>query len=269
MRTLIDRNALGRHSINKYKFKVLAMGPEREEETVPASVLSGSEASEEPVPQQTAPAERVPAGAEPPASSKDELIESLLKKADEMSSSVIKMQMKLEEAEASYRTQLEAERKKAYEEGVEAGREALQREKEQEQQEGMSRFSASVQTLELRAKEFSEALESVHAELVHAAIDIAREVILIEVGEQSGAIAARMASQLIKELQEASRITLRVNPADHGPLSEAVGSLERVEIVSDSAVSRGGVVAISNAGNIDAEVMKRFERVKHAARSGE
>jgi flagellar assembly protein FliH len=269
MRTLIDRNALERHSINKYKFKVLAMGPEREEETAPASVLAAGEPrSEETVREQDA-EERMPAGAEPAAGSRDELVESLLKKADEMSSSVIKMQMKLEEAEASYKTQLEAERAKAYEEGVASGREALMQEQAQEQQEGMSRFGVSVETLELRAKEFGDALDAVHTELVHAAIDIAREVILIEVGERSGAIATKMASQLIEELQEASKITLRVNPADHGPLSEAVGPLERVEIVSDSAVSRGGVVAISNAGNIDAEVMKRFERVKHAALSGE
>lgn len=266
MRTVIDRSALERHTVNKYKFKVLAMGAEREEERPPASVLAAAAGAEEKPPKAAVAA---PASAEPSRESRDDLVESLLKKADEMSSSVIKMQMKLEEAEASYRVQIEAERQKAYEEGIAAGREALLREREQEQREGMSRFTASVQTLELRAKEFSDALEAVHTELLHAAIEIAREVILIETGERSSEIAKRMASQLIGELQEASKITLRVNPADHGPLSEALGQLDRVEIVSDSAVSRGGVVAISNAGNIDAEVMKRFERVRHAALSGE
>ena len=39
-------------------------------------------------------------------------------------------------------------------------------------------------------------------------------------------------------------------------------SLERVEIVADSAVSNGGVIAISDAGNVDAQISKRFERVK-------
>ncbi|MEA1916045.1 MAG: hypothetical protein U9N42_00790 [Campylobacterota bacterium] len=35
--------------------------------------------------------------------------------------------------------------------------------------------------------------------------------------------------------------------------------------MSDSAVSAGGVVAISDAGNIDSDLMKRYERVKEMA----
>ena len=49
MKTVIDRNALGRHSIDKYKFKVLAMGAGREEEAPKASVLvAGEPAAQEP-----------------------------------------------------------------------------------------------------------------------------------------------------------------------------------------------------------------------------
>ncbi len=264
MKTVIDRNALERHSIDKYKFKVLAMGAGREEESSKPSVLVAGE----PAVQEQPAAQPEPAAAPVSAERRDELVESLLKKADEMSSSVIKMQMKLEEAEATYRRELEEARTKAFEEGVQAGREQLMREREDALNGGVAQFAASVRTLELRSKEFTEALAALREELVHAAIDIAREVILIEAGERSSAIAKKMASQLIAELQEASRITLRVNPADHGPVSEAVGTLEQVDIVSDSAVSRGGVVAISNAGNIDAEVMKRFERIKNAALAG-
>ena len=74
-----------------------------------------------------------------------------------------------------------------------------------------------------------------------------------------------MGDELIKELQSASKITLRVNPKNHGFISEHVGSLEHIEVLSDSAVSEGGVVAVSDAGNIDAQVSKRFQKVKKAA----
>ena len=89
----------------------------------------------------------------------------------------------------------------------------------------------------------------------------------MEVSENSAKIAKVLASELIKELQSASKVSLKVNPADHGVISESVGSLKHVEVVSDSAISKGGVVAISDAGNIDAEISKRFDRVKKAALS--
>ena len=260
-KSVIDKYSLENHAIDKYKFKVLSMGGETR-----TSVFAEEEVPTSPTP--SAPAadtsETPPVG----GGSRDELVESLLKKADDMSSNVIKMQMKIEEMEAVHKAALETERAKAFEEGAAAGREAALSDEAIRQREVIERFNVSVKTLETQAGEFSKALEGIKGELLHAALDIAKEVVAIELSERSGKIASTLAAQLIAELQEASKVTLRVNPADHGPVSEAVGSLDRVEVVSDGAVSRGGVVAISDTGNIDAEVMKRFERVKNAALSG-
>ncbi len=261
-KSVIDKYSLENHAIDKYKFKVLSMGGETR-----TSVFAEEEAPTAP----TASAPAADTSEMPPVGgggSRDELVESLLKKADDMSSNVIKMQMKIEEMEAVHKAALETERAKAFEEGAAAGREAALSDEAVRQREVTERFNVSVKTLETQAGEFSKALEGIKGELLHAALDIAKEVVAIELSERSGKIASTLAAQLIAELQEASKVTLRVNPADHGPVSEAVGSLDRVEVVSDSAVSRGGVVAISDTGNIDAEVMKRFERVKNAALSG-
>ena len=263
MKTVINKSRHDRHTIDKYKFKVLAMGTSEAPAEAKSSVFS---AQEVPIPV-TAP----PAAEEAPAvgmGSRDELVESLLKKADDMSSNVIKMQMKIEDMEVAHKSALEAERAKAYEEGMAAGREAALKEDAAGQKAAVERFGVSVKSLEEQAKTFNQALENIKSELLYAALDIAKEVISIEVSDRSSQIAKTLATQLINELQEASKITLRVNPADHGMISEAVGSLDRVEVISDSAVNRGGVVAISDSGNIDAEVMKRFERVKSAALSG-
>ena len=75
-------------------------------------------------------------------------------------------------------------------------------------------------------------------------------------------IAKVLGDELIKELQSASKIRLRVNPKNHGAIPEHVGSSEHIEVISDSAVSEGGVIVISDAGNIDAQISKRFQRVK-------
>jgi flagellar assembly protein FliH len=263
--SVINNENLESHIVDKYNFKVLSLGPndKTEEKT---SVFDAT--------QQEHTKENHPARRESDVdssalseSSKDSLIESLMQKTDEMSSNFIKLQMKLESMTEEHQRELEEIREKAYEEGFEAGKKAALEDIESNRANGLEQFANSVATLENSAKEFSTALEGIKKDLINAALDIAQEVVSLEVSENSSAVATVLSSELIKELQSASKITLKVNPKDHGYISEHVGTLENVEVVSDSAVSEGGVVAISDAGNIDSEISKRFERVKKAALS--
>ena len=254
MDVVIPSSRSGEHAISKYQFKIL-------------SSLSGSsigEASEEigktlPKPEETS-------GVTHPSapSSKDELIESLLKKADEMSSNVIKMQMRLEAMQEEHAQALEEAKAVAYQEGISAGIAQEQAQSLSRKESAQDQIAASVKTLENVAAQFAGALEAVQKELTHTALEIAKEVIGIETQEKSAKIAAKLSADLIEELKEASKITLRVNPADHGFISEKVGSLEHIEVLSDRAISPGGVVAISDAGNIDSEIKKRYERLKRS-----
>ena len=200
-------------------------------------------------------------------SSKDALIESLMKKTDDMSSNFIKLQMKLESMTEEHKKEIDSVKEESFAQGVEAGKKQADEDAEASMENGLEQFSSSVSTLENSAKEFESALEGIKKELISAALDISKEVVNVELNENSTEIAALLSNELIKELQNASKVTLKVNPKDHGALSEKIGSLEHVEIVSDSAVSQGGVIAISDAGNIDAQISKRFERVKRAALS--
>lgn len=263
MDIVIPKNETQGHIINKYKFKVLATGEAFGE---PKNVSD----MQQPLPEQgAAPAapiqEPVPHAAH---TGRDELVESLLKKTDDISSNFIKMQMKLEEQEEMHKAELEALRASVYEEGIAAGRAQMQEELQSMKNSAIDQFAASVKTLEASAADFSKGLDGIRGELLYAALDIAKEVVKSEIGERSGEIAKTLSEELIASLQEASKVTLRVNPADHGAVSERVGSLGHVEVISDSAVSPGGVIAISDAGNMDAEIMKRYERVKRAALSG-
>jgi len=266
MKTLIANDATEGHIISKYSFKVLGFGAPSTEPS--ASVLVNSEVSA--TPEDVAnPSSSEMAENSVETGSRDELVESLLKKTDDISSNFIKMQMKLEDADALHKVALEAAKKEAYESGIEDGRSQVFAEQEKASSEGSDQFANSVKTLETSASNFENALEGIHNELLHAALDIAKEVISKEVSADSMAIAKALSDGLIAELQSASKVTLKVNPKDHGAISEKVGSLEHIEVVSDSAVSPGGVIAISDAGNIDAEVMKRFAGVKKAALSAE
>lgn len=254
MDVVIQQNATGSHTISKYQFKILSS----------LSGMSVGEATHEinnlPMDEQPIVERRK----EESKSSKDELIESMMKKADEMSSNVIKMQMRLESMQEEHALALEEARKAAYAEGFEAGIAQEKASNAGASAQSHDLLAQSVKTLENAAAEFVSALDAIQKELTHTALDIAKEVIGIETAERSAKIAAKLSGDLIDELKDASKVTLRVNPADHGFISEKVGSLDHVEVLSDRAISPGGVVAISDVGNIDSEIKKRYERLKRS-----
>ncbi len=262
MKSVINETKSRQHTIDKYKFKVFSMSGQNEAEHTTSLAEQQLEA-----PSVAESVADIPGMPHKHSSVRDEMVESLLKKTDDVTSNFIKMQMKLEAMEEAHKTALEQIKKEAFEEGVQAGRSACENELSQSKEDSLAQFSESVKTLEASAQTFERSLGGIQDELMHAAIDIAKEVIAIDISEHGTEVAKKLSSSLIKELQNASKVTLKVNPADHGAISEHVGALEHIDVVSDSAISRGGVVAISDAGNIDSEVMKRFERVKRAALS--
>lgn len=277
MEIVITQDRAEKHKINKYTFKVLAMGAANEKVNVHGDdfqPLYASQTNESAQEDQSLGdsedfsevQERTHAN-EASSASKDALVESLLKKTDEMSSNFIKMQMKLEDKDEEMKVAVEEAKKLAYEEGVQAGISQEQSNGENSYSESLERFGDSVKTLEQSSETFSTALESIKSELLNAALEISKEVVDAEVSEHSSVVALSLSNTLIDELKEASAITLKVNPQDHGPISEQLGSLKHVEIVSDSAIGAGGVVALSDVGNIDSELIKRFERIKRAALS--
>lgn len=255
--TIITKENLNDHTVGKYQFKIL-------------SALNGAsvhEAAEElglEHTQNTVQEKQIYDAPQTTSTHKDELIESLLKKADEMSSNFIKMQMKLETLQEEHASVLEVAKKTSYDEGFAAGILGEQSQDSKRKEQAQDQLSSSVKTLESAADQFNSALESIKKELTLTALEIAREVIGIETQDNGAKIAAKLSQDLIEELGEASKIVLRVNPADHGFISEKVGSLAHVEVLSDRAISQGGVVAISDLGNIDSQIKKRFERLKRS-----
>ncbi len=264
MATVISQNKIQKHAVDKYNFKILAIGSESNDEFSKSSLVKETFSEGE------HPGRRGDDGVDSSAlstSSKESLIESLMQKTDEMSSNFIKLQMKLEAKEEEYLKNLAKAKEDSYAEGMEAGLQKASQNLQTDLTNGVAQFASSVHTLENSAKEFESALEGIKGELITAALDISKEVVGVELSQNSNEIAKILGSELIQELQSASKITLRVNPKNHGAISEHVGILEHIEVVSDSAVSEGGVIAISDAGNIDAQISKRFERVKRAALS--
>jgi len=263
MASVINDENMDSHVVEKYGFKVLSSGQKNSSELEKPSVFEPEHSKDEHPGRRESDVDSSALS----EGSKDSLIESLMKKTDDMSSNFIKLQMKLESMTEEHQKEILKIKEDSFAEGVEAGKKQAIEDGELSRSSGLDQFAKSVSTLENAAKEFDTALEGIKKELMSAAVDIAQEVVSIEIGENSSAIATVLSSELIKELQSASKITLKVNPKDHGAISEHVGAMQHIEVMSDSAVSEGGVIALSDAGNIDAEISKRFERVKRAALS--
>ena len=264
MATVITNEKIGNHSINKYNFKVLSSGENSDEfiEETSSNLIEEHTPEENP--------NRRSSDVDSSAisqSSKDALIESLMQKTDEMSSNFIKLQMKLEAKEDEYKVKLQKVKEEAFSEGIEEGRKKVAQEEKVNIANGLAQFSSSVSTLDKSAKDFDSALEVIKGELIVAALDISKEVIEKELSQNSQEVAKALGDKLIEELQGASKITLRINPKDYTEISKQVDLLSHVEVISDNAVSEGGVVAISDVGNIDSQISKRFEKVKRAALS--
>ena len=255
MATIINSDAIENHNVDKYNFKVIALGGSDDKKQENKHVA-------EHTPQPSA--SEVDSSALS-SNSKDSLIESLMQKTDEMSSNFIKLQMKLEAKEEEFANELKKAKEEAFAEGMQAGEAKAKEEIDKNLNVKLSLLEEGIRRLDTSAQEFSHALEGIKSELVVAALDIAKEVVKVEVSENSMDIAKVLADELIKDLQGASQINIKVNPKDHAAVSEHLGSLENIKVLSDSAVSEGGVIVISDAGNIDAQITKRFERVKKAA----
>jgi len=248
------------HIVKPYKFVELKES-EGDSEFTPFEATSQPRQSaaaqpEEEKPQQPSPYEK-------------EIIENLLKKIEELSQ-MVGNQPDSGECEQKLQqcfNQLSEEKKNAFEEGYKKAIEELKAKYDEEVRTLRSLFEDSIKKVGELNKIFEEKLSSIEKDLISVALDIAYEVIQKEVSENSKDVAKALADSVMQELKNAKKVTIKVNPKD----AEALKDVKGVEVVPDEAVKEGGIVIISDVGNIDAEIEERFKNVKEAilnARSG-
>ena len=189
-------------------------------------------------------------------------VEELLKKVDELSGSIIKLQMQIENQEGEFAKRLENEVARAREEALKQGFEEAEAKFQNEIKSLESRYLNSVAKLEAEAGKFENFLNSSESELSNTAIDIAKEIIKKEISSNSSSVAYTLAKSLIKELGEAKNLQIRVSVKDFDFLKEQFGSSENIQILADEAINVGGVIVMSDVGNLDGTIEARFEKIK-------
>ncbi len=190
-------------------------------------------------------------------------IEELLKKSDELSTNIIKLQMQIEKQEDDFNNrlikELERESQDAYEKGYQSAKDEL----ESSTNEIKDKFLNSIVTLEKEAIKGDDFLKHLEGELLSTSIEVAKEVISKELKNSSSDVAAALCKKLIEELKDAKNIKLKVNPADFDALQEIYSAIKNIDVQSDSAITKGGVIVLSDTGNLDGNISTRLDKVKN------
>lgn len=151
-------------------------------------------------------------------------------------------------------------RKRGYDDGNHAGREAADA--------TMNDMVATMRgLLEMARVERHKLIAAAEPELVRLAFGIAERVLHQQVALDRG-VAVEMAKVAIARLVERDTVTVRVNPADlermrdHRKELIAIGDIRSLRIVEDKRVDRGGVVIDSSGGTIDARIRTQLDEAR-------
>jgi len=191
-----------------------------------------------------------------------ELIEKLLKKSDELTSSIIRLEQQLQSQAKDCNDKLAHIKETSYQAGYNEGYNKAKQELEAKINDHLSKLVESLHKIEEVYKEYQSKAENIEKELVGVAVDIAEEVIEKELSKHSKEIALNLTKELLNDIKEATQIEIKVNPLDYDYIKDNL-NLDKIKVIPDNAISVGGVVILSDAGNIEAEIHKRFEAIKN------
>ncbi|HDZ5065102.1 TPA: flagellar assembly protein FliH [Campylobacter jejuni] len=255
------------HVVEGYRFKVISefdnhAGEKKHTQALDEENVNTPLNDEKPVEDnQTVVSTQVSPEAQAPAF-QSSFVEDLLKKTDEMSSNIIKLQMQIESQENEFNNRLNSELENAKEKFTKEGYDKAKEEFQKDLSDFKDKYLKSIAKLDNACENLENFIEKNEKELADTAIDIAKEVILKELELNSSKIAYALAKDLISELKGASAIELKVNTEDYEYLKEQFGQNAHIKVSLDDAISKGSVVIISDAGNIESNLNSRLTKIK-------
>ncbi|EDA4569304.1 flagellar assembly protein FliH [Campylobacter coli] len=264
---VISGGTSDQHVVEGYRFKVISEFDNHTEEKQYSQIsneenITTSSKDESPVEESQTPApSQVVQEVQTPAF-QPSFVEDLLKKTDEMSSNIIKLQMQIESQENEFNNRLNSELESAKEKFSKEGYEQARAEFEKELNDLRDKYLKSVSKLEEACVNLNAFIEKNEKELADTAIDIAKEVILKELENNSSKIAYALAKDLINELKGAGSIEIKVNSIDYNYLKEHFSENSHIKITLDDAISKGSVIILSDSGNIESNLNARLIKIK-------
>lgn len=259
---LIAKSHIEKHRISKYEFRPIVADSSETQSTPKDSASAPIESKiDMPISDNSA-----LSGASINANDtiEKELIEKLLQKTDELSSSLAKLQIQFEKQQLEMEERINTARNDAYKDGLREGEEKTRAALESDVQKEKTALIDSAINLGKVMKDSETHLRELEKELSAIAVDIAREVIAKEVEKDSAAIATALAKELLGSIADHTDVHLRVNNLDYPSVQESLKDYPKIKIEADSAVTKGGVIIANGGGIIDGSISNRYKTLKQS-----
>ncbi|EEO25330.1 flagellar assembly protein FliH [Helicobacter winghamensis] len=262
---IITEQHKNRHDIKKYNFRNMEIAPKAESQPNMESSIQ----EETPKPQPTmqiveTPQPPIEQSIDAPALKlfETEVVDKILQKSDVLAESLQKLQEQFDKQEKEINEKVSLARNEAKEQGYNEGYQKAKQELEAQINSQKELYALSIQRIDTNILESKNHILTLEKELSSIALDIAKEVITAEINTNSAKIASALARTLLQDIAQNTQVTLKVFPGDLEELKESLKDLNNVHLEADPAIAKGGVVILSNEGNIDGNIFMRFETLK-------
>lgn len=266
---IITSSNIQNHKVENYRFKVLLDDRvANEPQAVSQDNVDDVTHEENFVPQENETLENENtaaldvAPAQPQPKQNNFVHEEMLKKIETLSENVIKLQMQIESNEQEFQKRLESEINTAKENAYNEGKNDAKKNYDIEIEKLNEKLLKSVEKLDKKVLELDTFLNKTESELSGFAVDIAQEVIALELSENSSKIAYALSKEIIKDLRKDVKIKISVNPKDFSYIKEKYPE-NNFTILADDAINSGCVMVLSDELNVDANIKDRLNKVKN------
>jgi len=244
---VIDADKLKEHNVKKFEFASLDLNQEKKPSFNQALFSN----------QKTTDAPKV-AKEEPKEETTN--VDELFQKIESLTSDKINLEMELETVKKEFDERLKESNEIAYEKGKVEGVKDTQETLQDHNDELNIQLIKSITALDEQIQKHEEFLTSSEDELVEVSTIIAKKIIKKELEENSEIVAKILADTFINDLKEASAITLKVNPKDALYIQEHYKGQKNIKIDADDAINKGGIIILSDIGNIDGNIDTRVKK---------
>lgn len=156
--------------------------------------------------------------------------------------------------------EIDAIRKRAFEEGYLQGERAGRELGEKAFQPALERLSHSLEELVALKEKLCQQVEK---EAVRLSLEIARKIVKQQV-QMDPDIVLQLIKVAGQRITEKTSQVVKVHPLDYGVLIDKVAELEGMLLRADPSVDRGGCVIETDHGCIDARIDTQFEEVERS-----
>ena len=252
MGKIITSDELAQHNVKKFEFT--AIESINEEKTPFNKALFSGETTQD----TSKTLHEVPEVQETATPPKEE--NAQFQKIEDLSEHNVALEMELENLKKDFDTKLQEQQDKAFQDGKEEGIKETQSTLQEHNDDLNIQIIKSITLLDEQLLTHQNFLSSIKDELVDASIIIAKKILKKELSETSEETAINLAQTLLEDLKEASDITLKVNPKDAQYIQAHYEAQKNIKIEADDAINKGGIIILTDIGNIDGTIDTRLEK---------